>query len=89
MQKPHKLPDIDPVCWAAVLADLCGGRVSSHAIARSLDIPRSTLRGWLDGAQPGHADGERVIVLWMRVTGKPRELVPTEGRTMSAGSMRA
>ena len=84
-----KLPDLDPVCWPAVLADLCGGRISSHAIARSLDIPRSTLRGWLDGAQPGHADGERVLVLWMQITGKPRELIPTEGRPLSAARARA
>ncbi len=89
MTRPHRLPDINPVCWAAVLADLCGGRQSSHVIARTLDIPRSTLRGWLDGAQPGHAEGERVLALWMQITGKPRELIPTEGRTMSAGDMRA
>lgn len=82
---------IEPVyvCWPAVLADLCGGTLAVHAVARKLDVPRSTLRGWIDGAQPGHADGERVLAMWMRTTGKPRELIPTEKRPLSAARARA
>lgn len=75
-------------CWPAVLADLCGGRLSTYAVADLVGVPRSTLRGWLDGSEPGHAQGELVIAAWMKVTGKPRELVPTERRVLSAARMR-
>lgn len=76
------------VCWPALLGDLCAGRMSTYAVAELLDVPRSTLRGWIDGSQPNHADGERVIAVWIRVTGKSRELVPTEQRSLSAARVR-
>lgn len=76
------------VCWASVLADLCGGRLSTYAVAERIGVPRSTLRGWLDGSQPGHAEGERVIAVWLQVTGKSRELLPMTRRTLSAARSR-
>lgn len=80
------MPEV--VNWPAVLAQLCCGQMSVYALAASLGVPRSTLRGWLDGSQPSHPDGERLIAEWMRVTGKPREQVPTERRTLSAARAR-
>lgn len=55
-------------------------------MAERLGVPRGTLRGWIDGSEPKHADGERLIDLWCRLLGKTREFVPTERRSLSAPS---
>lgn len=49
-----------------------------------LDVPRGTLRGWLAGAEPRHADGEALLVAWCRLTGKARTFAPAAGPVMSA-----
>lgn len=76
------------VNWPAVLADLCCGPLNVYGLARQLEIPRSTLRGWIDGAEPGHAEGERLIAVWMRMKGKERDSLPMEEASLSAADMR-
>jgi hypothetical protein len=76
------------VNWPAVLADLCGGRMNTYAVSELIGVPRSTLRGWLDGSEPKHADGERVLLAWMKTTGRSRDRVPMERRELSAARMR-
>ena len=61
---------------------------SQDAVAGFLDKPRGTLRNWLDGAQPGHADGELILSAWCRLGGKTRDLAPRERRPLSAGQLR-
>jgi hypothetical protein len=78
------LPQIEPVCWALVLQDLCCGALKPHTLAQELGIPRSTIRGWIDGQTPNHTDGERILRYWMQYTGKSREQIPTERPVFSA-----
>ena len=53
-------------------------------LAEALKIPRGTLRGWMDGSEPRHTDGEALLDRWCRMTGKARIFAPTERRSLSA-----
>ncbi|MPS36016.1 hypothetical protein [Stenotrophomonas acidaminiphila] len=67
------------VDWFQVLVDLgrCGVPASSAAAA--IGIPKSTVQGWKQGAEPKFADGEKLVALWVGITGKPAEAVPRLG----------
>lgn len=58
--------------------------VPIERMAEQLGVARGTLRGWIDGSEPKHADGERLIDLWCRLVSKSREFVPLERRPLSA-----
>jgi hypothetical protein len=58
--------------------------VSTARLAVLLATPRGTLIGWMDGSEPKHADGERLIDRWRVLTGKPREFAPMERRSLTA-----
>ena len=45
-------------------------------LAAFLAVPRSTLRGWLEGAEPRHNDGEALLLRWCALTGKARTFAP-------------
>lgn len=57
---------------------------SQEQLAAALKIPRGTLRGWMDGSEPRHTDGEALLDRWCRMTGKARIFAPTERRSLSA-----
>lgn len=66
--------------WFRVFSDLKVGGWSLYRIEDELDIPKSTMLGWKDGAEPKHYDGETIISLWIVVTGRARGELPTERR---------
>lgn len=87
-------PQID---WPALLGDLAHlmgeqdgpdpaqrAPCSQERLASALGVPRGTLRGWMDGSEPRHADGERLLDAWSRHTGKARMFAPLERRPLSA-----
>lgn len=45
-------------------------------LAADLGVPRSILRGWLEGAEPRHNDGEALLMRWCALTGKARVFAP-------------
>lgn len=47
-------------------------------------LNRGTLRGWLEGAEPRHSDGECLIAVWCRLCGKSEESAPITVRSLSA-----
>lgn len=57
-------------------------------LAVYLGVKRTTLRGWLDGSEPKHSQGEQLIAAWVRLSGKPREFTPITVVTYSAAKMR-
>jgi hypothetical protein len=63
-------------------------RASTVAVAAYLDVPRSTLRNWLDGSEPKHSDGERLLRVWVCLTGKAETFAPRTRRTFSAADIR-
>lgn len=58
-------------------------------IASDVDLHVDTLRTYLSGiARPSHQGGEALIALWMRITQKPREQIPTECMPLSVGRLK-
>ncbi|HMX12142.1 MAG TPA: hypothetical protein PKE61_14640, partial [Burkholderiaceae bacterium] len=49
---------------------------SQERLASALGVARGTLRGWMDGSEPKHGDGERLLDRWVRLTGKARIFAP-------------
>lgn len=84
------------VDWPMVLGDLAHvlgeptidgrGRVpcTQEQLAKALDVARGTLRGWMDGSEPRHADGEHLLARWCALTGKGRGFAPKVRRVPSA-----
>lgn len=62
--------------------------VGTPALAKHLDVKRSTLVGWLEGSEPKHSQGEQLLVVWAQMTGKPREFAPITVMTFSAARVR-
>lgn len=59
---------------------------SQERLSTALDVPRGTLRGWMDGSEPKHGDGQRLLQRWHAMTGKALEFAPLERRPLSAAS---
>ncbi len=57
---------------------------SQERLALSLGVARGTLRGWMDGSEPKHGDGEALLQRWCALTSKARVFAPTERRPLSA-----
>lgn len=72
--------DPDRVDWFAVLLDLQRQGIPTSSVAGLLRIPKSTILGWKQGAEPKYADGESLIELWVRVMVRPSRQVPRAGR---------
>jgi hypothetical protein len=83
--------------WAALLGEIAwllgdpephleGQRVpcSQERLATALGVPRGTLRGWMDGSEPKHTDGEKLLDRWCGLTGKARLFAPRERRSLTA-----
>lgn len=57
-------------------------------LARELNVARGTLRGWMEGSEPKHSDGEKLLDRWRVLTGKSREFAPTMVVVLSAGDFK-
>ncbi|WP_051439462.1 hypothetical protein [Bordetella petrii] len=64
------------VDWNAVLLALRREGYTLHDVAALVRIPRTTLIGWMGGAEPRHQDGETVIRFWCETTQLSRESLP-------------
>lgn len=52
--------------------------LSTSQLADAIGQARGTLRGWIDGSEPKHADGEVLLDRWCKLSGKAREFAPLE-----------
>lgn len=89
-----------PIDWVRVLEDIAfalgepvpDGRqrvpAGASTTAQYLGVSRGALRGWLDGAEPRHSDGELITLAWCRLTGKGQPFVPRTRRALSASQVR-
>lgn len=59
--------------WFRVLADLQYANCPNSDVAEYLGVPQGTLRGWKDGSEPRHCDGQRLLDLWQAITGRGYE----------------
>ena len=65
--------------WFKVICDLSKSELTLQAMADIIKVPKPTIVGWKQGAEPKHSDGERLIKLWCNVTGGNREDLPKIG----------
>jgi hypothetical protein len=52
------------VNWFRLLADLQSIGWDNAAVAKHLDVPRTTLRQWKAGCEPRYCDGARLVGFW-------------------------
>jgi hypothetical protein len=78
------------VDWRALLFELRTAHgMTLMDIAREVGRDRHTLMGYRDRKwRPKHSDGEVIIGLWMRITGKDRGRLPMEYSPVSAAATR-
>jgi len=57
-------PNEKRVDWFQILADLRRIGLTDVVVAEQTGIPRTTLLGYKQGAEPKHADGERLLAFW-------------------------
>ncbi|MCS4235058.1 hypothetical protein [Stenotrophomonas sp. BIGb0135] len=62
--------------WFQILADLNRLGVPVSSVSQQTQIPKSTILGWKQGAEPKHADGELLMDLWIGLTGNNRHQAP-------------
>lgn len=73
----HKPIPVDRVDWFRVLTDLRRSGMALPLISAVVLLSKTKLLDLRNlGAEPKHAPGERLLALWMRQTGLPREGIP-------------
>ena len=70
-----------PVHWFSVLRDLIYAGRSLRHIARQVNLSRSQIaRMYNEGTEPKFEAGERLLCLWMTVTGKTEAEIPRRSK---------
>lgn len=64
------------VDWFQLLSELRLAGVSDYKLSSSIHVPRSTILGWKQGAEPKHADGEQLLAFWMAHLKRGRADIP-------------
>lgn len=62
--------------WFQVITVLLRQGHSLASVAAHVSVPKSTLIGWKQGAEPRYSEGERLLSFWCQVTGNDRITVP-------------
>lgn len=75
------------VDWQRVLLDLRGQSVGHRRLSVLLQVPKSTIDGWANGAEPRHADGERLVVAWCSILQRDRSELPVTVVQLSAAKV--
>lgn len=65
------------VDWFKVITCVVRNGYSLGSIAARLQVPKSTLIGWKQGAEPRYSEGEVLLAFWCQVAGLERAKVPT------------
>lgn len=64
--------------WFRVINDITRCGIPLQEIARELDISKSAIIGWKQGAAPNHHNGEALIDFWCYVTRRERVELPVQ-----------
>lgn len=64
------------VNWFRVIVDLTNEGWTHASIASAVGSAKTTVFGWKQGAMPPWEQGDHLIFLWERTTGKGREELP-------------
>ena len=77
-----KLARDQHVDWPAVVRQIEAVGWTKQQIAKKAGCEFETLRKWagVTETQPRHDDGERLLAVWVQVTGQARETAPVVSR---------
>lgn len=64
--------------WFRIISDITRSGIPLQEIARELDVSKSAVIGWKQGAAPTHHTGEALIDFWCMVTQRARSEVPAQ-----------
>jgi hypothetical protein len=79
--RARKYEAIARIDWWMILDQLTKAGHPPKKVCFILELAPSTLSGWKNEAkEPRHYDGERLITLWIDVTGKGRDQLPITHR---------
>lgn len=71
-------PAVDTrIDWFRILTQLKGEGYSLYSVAHFTEIPKSTLIGYKQGAEPRFHDGTRLLQFWAQATSKALTDAPT------------
>lgn len=70
MSAHHKFKRRYRTDWFRVLVELQYRGYDHHRVARILDAPFNTVKGWKNGSEPAHNYGHALLEIWIEVTGK-------------------
>ena len=59
------------VDWFRVVTELRGRGHSLETISKAIDVPKSTIHRWTDGAVPNYTDGLALMDLWRETMTSP------------------
>lgn len=62
--------------WFKVITEVLRGGYSIQAAADEIGVARTTLIGWKQGAEPRYSEGERLVLLWCKISGEGRDKLP-------------
>jgi len=75
--KPRPVPLVElRVDWFKVITQLSRAGYSPHVVSDAIGVPRSTLIGWKQGAEPRYTEGERLVSLWCLSMDRDRSKLP-------------
>lgn len=77
---PSQVKPDEKIDWFRVIVELERSSYQHNAIATFVGVSRRAVGAWKAGSSPRYEDGDLLIALWLQVTGKPREAVPTVSR---------
>ena len=64
------------VYWFMLITSILRAGYSIQSTAEVIGVPRSTLIGWKQGAEPRYTEGERLVSFWCQITGNDRSRLP-------------
>lgn len=69
-------PETQRIDWFRVITDVLRNGYSIQRAADEINVARTTLIGWRQGAEPRYSEGERLVLLWCKSTDSEREDLP-------------
>lgn len=64
--------------WFRIIDDISRAGITLRDMADDLEVAKSTLLGWKQGAEPAHHTGEALLDFWSHVTGRGRDEAPSQ-----------
>lgn len=68
--------EVKRIDWFRVITMVLRGGYSIQTAADTINVARTTVIGWKQGAEPRYTEGERLVSLWCRAMRRDRSKLP-------------